>query len=301
MTGAWIAIDWGTSSFRAHLLDEHGVRVDSLSAPLGILRVEGDFGATYDRLLAPWYATHGELPAIAAGMIGSRQGWRETEYVACPAGPRELAARIVEVRSPAGHRLSIVPGVMWQEPVTGIPDVMRGEETQVLGELAGGAGDGLFILPGTHSKWVRVERGRIVALATWMTGELFAVLASQSILGRLMPASPSPATIEPSSGFDRGVSESGRWQSLFGARTLPLLGRLDPEAIRPYLSGLLIGAEIAEGLASFGHDASRATLIGEPALVALYQRALCARGLHADRGRDDAVVLGLGAILEGSG
>src|SRR5262249_746446 len=140
----------------------------------------------------------------------------------------------------------LVPGLMHRGS-DGAPDVMRGEETQLIG-LAGRLGDSpqIVVLPGTHSKWAVIEGGRILSFATYLTGELFGLLVERSILGRLMTErADDPAA------FDRGVARTAIdghaiLGSLFSARSLGLLGDLPGSSLYSYLSGLLIGAEIAE-------------------------------------------------------
>jgi 2-dehydro-3-deoxygalactonokinase len=157
-----------------------------------------------------------------------------------------------------------------------IPDVMRGEETQVLGAAIE---DGTVVLPGTHSKWVRVERGRIVGFTTWMTGEVFAVLASHSILGRLMTGEAEDEDAF-ARGLARGAASGGALlHELFGVRTQGLFGAVPATGLRDYLSGVLIGAELA-GAQPGARDGPLA-LIGAPALVRRYERALARLGRAA--------------------
>ena len=160
-----IAIDWGTTRFRAWLVGGDGAIRDRVDTAAGILSVAGgDFGGAFDRLVGPWLQQHGRMPVVASGMIGSRQGWREAPYAECPAGAADLAGKLVAVSSPIGHEAWLVPGVMRTDE-DGIPDVMRGEETQIVGCLAeGDPPRRLFVLPGTHSKWAIVEAGADHAL-----------------------------------------------------------------------------------------------------------------------------------------
>ncbi len=177
---ALIAIDWGTTSVRAYRIGSDGVVSASNSAPLGIQNVrDGRFADALATLLGDWRDER--APALACGMIGSRQGWVEAPYVACPATLADLIGGIVA--APAGT-LQVVPGVLTRDP-HGVPDVMRGEETQIVGAVDAQAERVLAVLPGTHSKWARVEQGRIVDFMTVMTGELWNVLLQHSILGRL--------------------------------------------------------------------------------------------------------------------
>lgn len=238
-----IAADWGTTSFRAWALNAAGQVLARHQSGAGVMRVEGDFGDTLRQEIGPWL---GDAPLIMCGMVGSAQGWVDAGYVDCPATMDALARSLV--RTP-GNRLEawVVPGVRATTKVA--VDVMRGEETQVCGALKGRSGDSAsFVLPGTHSKWVRVTGGAVTSLTTAITGELFAACREHTILGRLMrDGSPSEA------GFTLGVREGAEagtpgalLNRLFRVRTAGLSGRLGGEALADYLSGLLIGAELAE-------------------------------------------------------
>jgi 2-dehydro-3-deoxygalactonokinase len=303
-SAALIAIDWGTTSFRAARVDAAGAVVERIEAPAGILNVpDGDFGGAFDRLVGPWLQQQ-QVPVIASGMIGSRQGWREVPYVECPAGATDLAGKLVSVTSPGGFDLWLVPGVL-RFDADGVPDVMRGEETQIVGALADDDPPRhVFVLPGTHSKWAVVEAGRIISFATFMTGELFAVLREHSILGRLMVGD----THAPGA-FRRGVElagteDAGLLKRLFSARTLPLLEKLPAAAVVSYLSGLLIGAEIREATAWIGapHVATgRPTIVGAPALAQRYAEALAIAGIDSRIGPDDAAVIGIRRVLAAAG
>lgn len=300
MTPRLIALDWGTSSLRAWLLGDAGAVMAAKSAPLGILKVpDGDFAAAFREVCGAWLCPDGlaaGVPAIASGMIGSRQGWVEAPYVACPAGFEALARGLAWVDA-GDARLAIVPGVNCTDG-SGVPDVMRGEETQVFGALEGA--DGLYVLPGTHSKWVRVEGGRIAAFATYMTGELFAVLCEHSILGRTMAAD---APHSPGA-FRRGVmaalaGDGSLLHRLFGARTLGLFGQLAPEDASSYLSGLLIGEEVRGATAQ--QAAREVTLIGEAALCERYRDALAAARVAGRPAPPDAARAGLWQIAVAAG
>jgi 2-dehydro-3-deoxygalactonokinase len=297
---ALIALDWGTTSLRAWLVAGDGAVLDQLARPLGILAVEGgDFAGAFAATAGAWRRGNPRLPALASGMIGSRQGWREAPYVACPASADAIARGLVTLDAGDGGTLAIVPGLSCE--AHGVPDVMRGEETQILGALDVTVGRALFVLPGTHSKWALVEDGRVMRFASFMTGEVFAVLSRHSILGRLMEGEAIDAEA-----FARGLAAGMRTGTpgsllhrVFAARTLGLFAREAPTALRGYLSGLLIGAEVAEGLAWSGGGAP--TIIGEPALAALYARALTLAGVAAQIGPVDAALRGLRRIALAAG
>ncbi len=293
--GLLIALDWGTSSLRAYLLGQKGRVLDRRAESWGILQLpERDFGAAFAQITADWCGEHGDLPALASGMIGSAQGWVEAPYVELPAGIAQLAHGLTLV---PGTRLRIVPGVAQRGDS---PDVMRGEETQILGALASAPdlADGVVVLPGTHSKWVRLAAGLVTSFTTFMTGELFAVLRTHSMLGRLAPAGiGGPADQE---GFARGVlaaqrSSGGLSSLLFSARASVLVGDLPAGSSLGYLSGLLIGDELRAGLANTGRPAA---LIGDPTLCAWYAVALELLGVAGVRILDDTAPSGLWAIAE---
>ena len=308
MTGeqaALIGLDWGTTSFRAYRIDAAGRVLEQRERDAGILKVQdGDFSGTLQDSIGDWLAAAPDLPVLAAGMIGSRQGWVEVPYVPCPAGLLELAAGLMAVPAEGGCAVRLVPGLIRPGATEGFPDVMRGEETQILGDLAAShdAGQRCYVLPGTHSKWAWCEDGRIVRFATYMTGELYDVLVRHSILGRLMEQG------EPDeNAFAAGLAHSARsagaapgelLHDLFSARTLGLTGAMKPTALASYLSGLLIGAEVA---AAGGTAATEITILGSSSLAALYARAAIAAGLRVTVGETDVAARGLHAIAQSAG
>jgi 2-dehydro-3-deoxygalactonokinase len=228
-----IAIDWGTSSLRAALFDAAGACLGETASNAGIMHTGGmSFPEIFRREFGPWLAAHPGSAVLASGMIGSRQGWREAPYVACPASFQDVAAGIAWLDD-HGQRIGIVPGLVAGSG-TAAPDVMRGEEIQIFGALATLAETGgTFILPGTHSKWARAEANRIVSFDTYMTGEVYGLLRQHSILGRLMPALTDGGAhdaFEPAA-FEAGCRASGANSSgallhqLFSVRTLGLFER----------------------------------------------------------------------------
>jgi 2-dehydro-3-deoxygalactonokinase len=259
-----IAIDWGTSSFRAYRLDAQGSIVESRTSSQGILNVPpGQFPRILEEQIRGW----AEAPIVMSGMVGSRQGWAEAPYVPCPAGFDEIAASLHQVHW--GPRSAwIVPGLSCRD-AAGVPDVMRGEETQILGCGV----EGTVCLPGTHSKWVEVKNGRIERFCTFMTGEVYAVLKQHSILGRMMQDGPPDA-----GAFAEGVRRSGEagglLHHLFGVRTRGLMGELAAAASASYLSGIVVGHELRT------FEGKSFNLLGTPELAALYQQAALALGIE---------------------
>lgn len=296
---ALIAIDWGTTSFRAWALDRAGRVLAETRDGSGILKVPGgDLAGALERALAALPC--GTAPVIASGMITSRNGWVETPYLPLPLDPAALAAGLVRASGPGGRALHFVPGAMRDGGAT--PDVMRGEETEIAGLIASGTTDGLVILPGTHSKLARLSGGRLVDFRTCMTGEVFALLADHSILGRLMaPATTAP----PGAAFRQGLAaarDGGPLLSrIFAARSLALFDRLAPEEIRDFLSGLLIGDEIGAGLAATGAAEGPVTVVGRGDLAARYRIALEDHGRGARVAPEGCARRGLHAIAHRSG
>ena len=300
-----IGLDWGTSSLRGYLLGENGAIQETRSCPWGILHTPGgDFGAAFRDLVGDWRARWPGLPVLASGMIGSRQGWREVPYVECPADPARIAGGLLAFETGCGE-LHLVPGLLQQGE---LPDVLRGEETQIIGAMALEpqlAGHGLLVLPGTHSKWAVLREGRIESFATHMTGELFALLRDHSILGK--PAREDAPDVSRDA-FLRGVrnavgsgaeSVSAR---LFTARSLFLTGSLRAAHTLEYLSGLLIGEELRSVLARFqGGDLPPVVLLGEGSLCERYREAMAECGITRIRVLEHTAPAGLWQIAVAAG
>ena len=295
MSDVLIGLDWGTTACRAYLIGADGAVLGRVADGPGILKVaNGAFGAALDEMTAGWDA---RLPVVLSGMIGSRQGWKEAPYARCPAGADDIVRALARIGH-AGQAIALTPGLSTEND--GMPDVMRGEETQVLGALAlSGRDDGLFLLPGTHSKWAEVSAGRITAFRTFMTGEVFGALKGHTILGRLMRDGAPDAE-----GFARGVAEGAALGSagallnrVFAARTYGLMERMPDTALSDYLSGLLIGAEVAEAAG----DRRSVTIIASPALAARYAAALRLAGRESTLAPEDCAAAGHWRIARAAG
>ncbi len=295
MSRQFIALDWGTTSFRAYLVDGAGHVTETVSAPEGILAVkDGDFDAALERHIGRWDVS---LPVIAAGMITSRQGWIELPYAACPAGPAELVSALHRHTSRRGRAIAFATGLSFRSG-SGIPDVMRGEETQVFGSLE--SGGGYFVTPGTHSKWIATEGGKILRFATYMTGEVFAALKNHTILGKLMRDGP-----ESEEAFTKGVraalaDPAGFLHRIFSTRSLGLFNEMAPQHLASYLSGQVIGTEIAHACAANPKDADYVVLASE-GIAARYVKAMQFAGLKARAGNANSIVKGLARIAVEAG
>ena len=288
-SAALIALDWGTTSARAYRIDQAGTLLETRSAPLGILQVaDRAFAPALETLLGDWRDV--QAPRLASGMIGSRQGWIEAPYCDTPVSLDALASGIVRV---PGGELAIVPGVRTRD-TAGMPDVMRGEETQILGAVDAHLPLSFVVLPGTHSKWARVERGQLTGFTTFMTGEVYAALLRYTILGRLA-VQPERGGLDHGSfrqGVARGLAGGSLLHDAFGARTLALFGELAPTGVADWLSGLLIGAEIAAAR-RWAPDLSGVCIVCGEALAARYALACEQAALAATLAAPDAAARGL--------
>jgi 2-dehydro-3-deoxygalactonokinase len=288
-----IGIDWGTTNFRAFRITRDGSIRERRAAPKGILNVpDGRFGDTLREEIGPWLAA-GEDRVLLSGMIGSRQGWKEAPYLPCPAGAAELGVALVDIGFDWA-RVKLVPGLSGFDE-SGVAEVMRGEETQILGVPLLLRDGGIACLPGTHSKWARVEGGRIVGFTTHMTGEAFGVLRSHTILGRMMRDGPSDGA-PFDTGLTRSADPGGLLHHLFGVRAEVLADRLSDSEAPAYLSGILIGHEVRAALAHAGGAVVQ--VIGAPDLSALYAKAITACGGFAERHDGEAVARGMALIAE---
>jgi 2-dehydro-3-deoxygalactonokinase len=295
MSPALIAIDWGSSSFRAYLMSRDAEVLDEFASGDGIGSVAaGAYPATLKRLIGGWLDAHPSLPVIASGMVGSRHGWREAAYVKCPAGPSDVAAHLTQVKAD-GRRVVLAPGLSYVDEA-GQPDVMRGEETEIFGIADEGAR--LIVLPGSHSKWARVDGEEVAAFKTFVTGELFAALRDHTVAGAFAKVAPAKGPGEAfTSGVRRGAAaaacqdRSGLLGLLFGARSLPLMGALPEDDAGEYLSGLLIGAEIGEARRLF--PGVEPHVAGAEALVERYLAAFRALDVSARSALPRAAARGL--------
>jgi 2-dehydro-3-deoxygalactonokinase len=310
---ALIGLDWGTSSLRGHLVAADGSVIETIRQPWGIQHLpSGGYAEAYRGVTGAWLSSRPDLPVLASGMVGSRQGWREAAYVDCPADAASFAAGLLRFDTGTGP-LAIVPGLMQRGR---LPEVMRGEETQIIGALAADpalAARALFILPGTHSKWAVVRAGRIEQFQTFMTGELFALLRDHSLLGRpAREADPTGTSAAPpaidAAAFRQGVTmaqesgPSGIAGRLFTTRSLWLAGDLPAAASLDYLSGLLVGEEIRSGLAARGGEPlPPLVLSGEAALCDRYREALGIFGVTDVRVLGDTAAAGLWTIAAAAG
>lgn len=295
----FIVADWGTTRFRGYLIENETI-LDRVSSEEGVSALQaGQHREVFLRQCGRWLEAEPAAPVLLVGMVGSREGWVEAPYAVCPAGPAEFAQALIAVDLGNGRNGHIVPG-LFCEPAPGAADVMRGEETLVLGS---GVENGVVCSPGTHPKWIEMREGRIQRFATYMTGEMYALLREHSMIGR-------PATEpEDQEGFDLGLDAAmrnsgesgaarvGLLHLLFGARAAVVSKRMASNLLAPYLSGLLTGDEINGALAQFGLPES-VTILADAPRADLYVHALARHGITAEvRSPKQALIAGLARIV----
>jgi 2-dehydro-3-deoxygalactonokinase len=304
-TARLVALDWGSTRLRAWLLGEGGTVLAERQNGDGASVLTGGasaFDQALTALAGDWLAQG--LPTLACGMVGSAHGWREAAFVRCPARLDGLHHHLVDVRTRSGAAVHIVPGLV-DEPAQATPDVMRGEETQVLGLLQAHpefAEAACVLMPGTHSKWVQLRGGAVTGFRTRMTGEVYALLRGHSVLARLMVTSADDGV--HADAFEAGVLAAHRADGtdllaqLFSVRTLGLNRRWPPEALADHLSGLLIGHELAAGLRQVDGPLP---LVGEPALCRRYAHALEVLGVTTAGVHGNTVCAGLWQLAAQAG
>jgi 2-dehydro-3-deoxygalactonokinase len=283
-----LGIDWGSSNRRAYILSEQGDLLRQHEDDAGILNVKEGFEASLTALLEA--LDLGGADIILSGMVGSRNGWKEAPYLSVDHPLSQLgdALMTIDTRIP-GTRVRVVPGYRYVDP-HGLPDVMRGEEAQVLGALELSAADGWFLLPGTHSKWVRVDQGRIAEFMTFMTGELYALMSQHGTLSKVI--SSHDAVQESFADGLRAARQGTFTHTAFCCRAMVVTDMMPAAHAASYLSGLLIGTELFEIVKKAG-DAMSAPVqvVGSPALTSRYLSALELLGIPARAWQPDGVYL----------
>jgi 2-dehydro-3-deoxygalactonokinase len=290
-SNGFAAVDWGSSSRRVYVLDGVGTILDESEDAVGTLTIDRD---RFPQEVAAVRSRIGDMPMLLAGMVGSNRGWQEAPYVRCPVRLSALAEHLLWAEP---RRSAIVPGVSLAE--NGRADVMRGEEVQVFGALAldPARPAPLICHPGTHTKWITVEDGTITRFRTVMTGELFALLRTHSILGDLI-AGPTLPDAAFRRGVERGFVGGELSADLFGVRAEVLLGEADRADAPSYASGLLIGCDLRTGLKT-AMAGKEILVLGRGTLTRLYAAAIEQCG-HRAREMDgaQAFVAGMFAIAE---
>lgn len=304
---ALVGIDWGTTSLRAYLIHAPGVVAETLeeagSGALATAAMGADgFAKCLDSLIArgqseEWRSS--ETPVILCGMVGSRLGWQEVPYCCSPVSPADASVAARSVQMMDGREALIIPGVSHQANVGSAPDVMRGEETQLFGAVNSEGSEGLFVLPGTHSKWAYASSTGITSFQTQMTGEVFELLQQHSILGKLMePAQDDWAAFEK--GLTRSALPGGVLGHIFACRTEGLTGAFAASSLPSFLSGILIGHELRESGKAGWSCSGGVTIVGNASLCERYRRAfalVCGVTATVVLGQD-AIAMGLWRIWQ---
>ncbi len=276
---AYVAVDWGTSSFRLWLIGrDGGVIAERRSGEGMTTATRTGFADVLASHLSAIAAPAG-LPLLICGMAGAKQGWVEAGYLDTPAALSAIPAAAVRIPG-MDSDIRILPGLAQRDAAA--PDVMRGEETQLLGAASElGSGDHLVCMPGTHSKWVRLSGGKVQGFSTFMTGELFETIAKHTILSHAI--ADAGAISGGSAAFRDAVTRmvanpAIATSQLFSVRAGSLIAGLSPEDAKARLSGTLIGLEIA-GALSLVAAGTPVALVVSGGLGALYKEALAAAGL----------------------
>ncbi|SEQ24640.1 2-dehydro-3-deoxygalactonokinase [Faunimonas pinastri] len=290
----FVAVEWTSSAFRAFRMDDAGQVLEERRTEDGVTSIrDGSFEAVLRSRIGDWLGDAAKV--LLSGMITSRNGWVETGYAACSAGPGDLLAGAVTKTIEGCGPLVFLPGVSVRHP---LPDVMRSEEIQIFGAVPE---RGVVVLPGAHTKWAVVEEGRIVRFATYMGGEILRLLQSDSLVSRLIPAEPQ----ECAEAFLRGVALSrersdiggGLLRRVIAARSMVLFNELEPAHIPSYLAGMVTGAEILEAMEEFGGTGEALSILGSSAAAARYNVALRALDIASASGGSHVAEAGFARLI----
>ena len=292
---SWIAVDWGTSRLRVWLMGDDFSILDKRRSDCGMGGLtRTQFEPALIELIGDALPDGRKTPVLCCGMAGSRQGWAEAPYFEAPCKPPSMHEAMPVVAVDQRIRVFIVPGVKQSSPA----DVMRGEETQIAGFLAGNPKfDGVLCLPGTHSKWVRISAEEIVSFQTFMTGELFSVLSENSVLRHSVGSDGWDKDAYTTAVDDAMARPASAAAQLFGLRAESLLNNLSPETARARLSGVLVGLELAAARPYW--LGQMVSIVGAPYVAEVYRDGLAAQGLAVDVCDAEAMTLaGLAAAYK---
>ena len=267
-----ICVDWGSSNFRAYLINKKGNLLEKCQSERGMLNCNGQFAETLEDVCAIWFNRFPDTPVFLSGMVGSREGWVDAGYMDTPLSLNSLVDQLVEIPRQK-RRTWIVPGVRHYDRDGLSADIMRGEETQILGVMdQHKISDAIFVLPGTHSKWVQIDNGSLEEFKTYMTGELYSIIKNHSILRHSLDNNPPTLNNTFYKGVDSAKHGASLLNQLFGVRASDVLGLIPKKGQSSHLSGILIGQEITHALNHFNDKPIY--IIGNDHLATLYQGAL---------------------------
>ncbi len=286
----FVVMDWGSTNIRAFLFID-GQQKEVKKSPEGVTVVRGPAcEGAFDRLTADWFKEYGPLPVVMAGMVGSINGWADAQYLQCPVNLDELPHHLTEVKHSKGYKVRIVPGLCVKEKDN--YNVIRGEETQLVGAIKKQASR-VFLMPGTHCKWVLADGARIESFRTAMTGEMHSIMMKYSLVG-LGAGDQEESAADFEAGLERGFFENNIVPRLFEIRGANILGAIKPAHVGEFLSGLLIGAEIAsmQKIFKFTKADGALGIIANPFLTARYVKGLGLAGLESFSLEGDEAFLG---------
>lgn len=297
MDKSYIAIDWGSTNLRAWLY-LHGECVDMLRSEVGVTRFNGQSAQqVFQQVIAPWREQQQQynLPVLMAGMIGSNAGWISVPYLACPTRLTQVSRQLTCVAEAEPIRAWIIPGLCVDKPDN--RNVMRGEETQLIGAYSERPSS-VYLLPGTHSKWVQMQSDQVMDFRTMMTGELHYLLLNNSLVGAGLEAQ-LPDNTAFIDGLTQSFNDSNIMRCLFETRAAHVLGRLKRTSVGDWLSGLLIGNEIMQMQQQYPLAVGECiTVIGNPKLVERYTQGLEMAGmLYQVLDGDQAFQAGIRSIV----
>lgn len=297
MVNNFVVIDWGSSNIRAFLYID-GKQVDVKKSHEGVTTVRGkDCEGAFDRLTKEWFDKYGPLPVTMAGMVGSINGWTDAQYLDCPVDLSQISSNLTTVNHSKGYDIKIIPGICVRDPNN--YNVIRGEETQLAGAMNKFSSK-VYLMPGTHCKWVRAEGKSVQSFRTAMTGELHAILMQYSLVG--LGAGEQEQDLETfKQGLDRGYNENNIVPRLFEIRGANILGAIKPCHVGEFLSGMLIGAEIAsmKKIFEISKDDGAITIIANPFFNERYGIGLDMAGFaHECIDGDTAILAGIVPIAQ---
>lgn len=291
----WVAIDWGTTNLRAFAINADGDVIAERGSDDGMGRLEPhQFEEALIKVVEPWLSNQSVMPIYTCGMVGARQGWKEAVYKNVPAAPASIDGLTIAPTTDPRIDVKILPGLSQDEPA----DVMRGEETQIAGLLKlNPTFEGAVCLPGTHSKWVTIKHGAIMEFHTYMTGELFSLLSSQSVLRHSLSdgGEDYDAFLEAAKmALDKPENVMA---NLFSIRASSLLSDADPIKSRARLSGMIVGQELSHAKSYWSNQ--KIIVIGSEAVSDLYVKLLKSIGCQVDQiSAREASLAGLKLIAE---
>ncbi len=286
----FVVMDWGSTNIRAFLYID-GKQTEVKKSAEGVTVVRGkDCEGAFDRLTSEWFAKHGPLPVIMAGMVGSINGWADAQYLKCPVDLAELPDHLTEVKHSKGYKIRIIPGLCVKDPDN--YNVIRGEETQLAGAIKKQPSK-VFLMPGTHCKWVLADGTKIKSFRTAMTGEMHSIMMKYSLVG-LGAGDQEESESDFEAGLERGYTENNVLPRLFEIRGANILGGIKPSHVGEFLSGLLIGGEIAsmQKIFRFTKEDGALGIIANPFLTARYVKGLKLAGLDSFSLQGDDAFLG---------